>query len=432
MATLPVPLSLLLTREVYYEWHDAVAIVAQLIGQMRASGPVERIPEFRLLSLDAGGTVSAVSPQPSTPAMPGAALLLQQLLSGKEQPTPLRLYAMQAATSDPLPSIDEFAAELAKFERPGRVARLAALHTAAVDRIGTAALEEASRDRAERPLTVKMQPASTERGAASKVPAKSPSAGRPGGGQAVALVVVVAAIVGGGTWFFLRGAPAAAPASVVDGSSPAPDGAGADTAGGPSSGTAIAPAPGTRSAAPPSTRRTSRATTSPVRPSAAVASAETQLARARELFARQEYAAASAAIDRLVEMLGSDHSPQAEELRQLAANLAEVARAAVVEQSAAAARTYRSGDPGVTDPVPLAYLPRKPDPSTPPERLQVLEVQISPSGVVESAKFVMNRPSFRNSWWTSAAKAWRFQPATKDGQPVRFLMRIVMDDSASR
>jgi hypothetical protein len=153
--------------------------------------------------------------------------------------------------------------------------------------------------------------------------------------------------------------------------------------------------------------------------------------RARELFQHQEYAAAGVAFDRVVELLGAEPSPQAEEIRQIARSLAEVSRAAIAEQAEAAAREYRTGDAGVVDPVPLAYLPPKPSPNTPPEMLQVLELHVNAVGTVDSAKFVMNRPSFRNSWWTSAAKAWRFNPATKDGKPVRFVMRIVMDDSAT-
>jgi hypothetical protein len=161
------------------------------------------------------------------------------------------------------------------------------------------------------------------------------------------------------------------------------------------------------------------------------ARADAEMVRARELFQRQEYAAAGVAFDRVVELLSNEPSPQAEEVRQIARSLAEVSRAAIAEQAEAALLEYRTGDAGVVDPVPLAYLPPRPSPNTPPEMLQVLEVHVNAVGTVDSAKFVMNRPSFRNSWWTSAAKAWRFNPAMKDGKPVRFVMRIVMDDSAT-
>ena len=185
---------------------------------------------------------------------------------------------------------------------------------------------------------------------------------------------------------------------------------------------------GPETATPPSTaKRVPRRRTA--REAAATAGAE--MVRARELFQHQEYAAAGVAFDRVVELLVNEPSPQADEIRQIAKSLAEVSRAAIAERAEAALREYRSGDAGVIDPIPLAYLPPKPSPNTPPEMLQVLEVHVNAVGTVDFAKFVLKRPSFRNSWWTSAAKAWRFNPATKDGQPVRFVMRIVMDDSAT-
>jgi TonB family protein len=92
-------------------------------------------------------------------------------------------------------------------------------------------------------------------------------------------------------------------------------------------------------------------------------------------------------------------------------------------------REYRAGDPGVVEPVALARLPRKPDPSTPRDRLQVLEVHVNTDGTVESARFIMRPPTYRNRWWVSAAKSWRFRPALKDGKPVRFVMTIPFDEA---
>lgn len=420
----PVPLPMLITRELSYDWHDAVAIVAQLIAQARAGGALpSTLPEFRLLSLEEGGAVTAVSPEPSMPAMPGAAQLLQQLLSGRDQPPPLRLYAMQAATSEPTPTIEAFAEELAKYERPGRMTRLATLYNQAFDAIGSTALLEAARDRAERPLTVKTA-GSTATAAAAATAAqaakKKPAAKKAGQDQdntafnAALVVILVAVVVGGGAWYYLQLPAPPAPAPVVEATPPAP-------------------------AAPAPPRRAARSTTAGVEeapagsaglPAAGTVAAERQLAAAREMLARQEYASASTALERVLDMLRADRSPQAEEIRRAASGLIDISKAAGGEQLLGAAdRVYRSGDPGVTDPVPFSYLPPKPDPGTPPEQLQVLEVLINADGNVDSAKFVMNRPSFRNSWWTAAAKAWRFEPATKDGRPVRYVMRIVMDDS---
>src|SRR6476661_2844840 len=107
-----VPVSLLLTKDVSFEWHDAVAIVAQLVAQVREDIPFAqpRIPELRAITLEETGRLSL-----STHAQ-----ILQQLLSGSDQPPPLRLYLMQALTSEPVPTLGAFADELLKWERPNR------------------------------------------------------------------------------------------------------------------------------------------------------------------------------------------------------------------------------------------------------------------------------------------------------------------------
>jgi hypothetical protein len=429
MSTPSVPLSMLLTKDVPYEWHDGVALVAQLVAQVRSQlppGAQGRVPDLRGVTLEEHGTLTlSQSAEQAMPAMPGAAQLLQQLLSGKEQPAPLRLFGMQAATAEPPLTLDAFADELAKWERPNRVAKLAALYFRAFNQIGPAALTDEMKAREDRALVASTARQATSGGASSKTKRANASRTSTGSNRTTiigALVVAAALIVAGAEWFvFGRTAPVAP----VEQSASAPDAEAAAPEDKPSVPSSLPGAAVARTRQPPRQRPAEP-------PSPVVASAETELARARALFERQEYAAASIAFERVLAMLGTENSPQAEEIRQIARSLAEVAHAAVVEETEAANREYRTGDPGVNDPVPFGYLPTKPDPNTPPDRLQVLEVHVNTNGSVESAKFVMNRPSFRNSWWISAAKAWRFRPATKDGKPVHFVMRIVMDDSAAQ
>ncbi len=424
-----VPIAMLLTKDVAYEWHDGVALAAQLVAQVRADIPHAdgRIPDLRGVTLEGTGALAlSAHPEHSMPAMPGAAQLLQQLLSGKEQPTPLRLFAMQAATAEPPMSLALFAEELEKWERPNRLAKLGALYQRAFAQIGPAALTDEAKLREARAQEAMRGPVTSGGAAAPAAAAKTkPAAATTPAGQNAQAVTVTAVIIGvvmlaaaGGAWF------------VLNGRRPAPQPAGtASSETTPSDGPTI---PAGSSGSSPAARRAARPQESAVQPSAVVASAEAELARGRQLFARQDYAAAAAAFDRVLQILAREPGPQLEELRQVARSMAEVSRAAIAEQVAAATREYRVGDEGVIDPVALGFLPPKPDPATPAERLQVLEVRINTSGTVDSAKFVMNRPSFRNTWWISAAKAWRFTPATRNGQPVRFVMRIVMDDSAGR
>ena len=414
---------MLLTKDVSYEWHDGVALAAQLVAQVQSDIPnaQSRIPDLRAVTLEENGTLTlSAHPDHAMPAMPGAAQILQQLLSGKEQPAPLRLFAMQAATAEPTPTLDSFADELLKWERPNRRAKLSALYFRALEQIGAAALTEEARAREERIYSAQqdVRPAAPAPAKKKKKPApKNP--GSANRSQAVGLAIIaLALVVGGAAWYVLgRPSPRVLLDRVTGTSQPAPpeENAAAVTEPETDDSALDVEAGATKADRPGSGRHRRRGD---------------GCARAN-CFSSQEYAAAGVAFDRVVELLVNEPSPQAEEVRQIAKSLAEVSRAAIAEQAEAASREYRSGDAGVIDPIPLAYLPPKPSPNTPPEMLQVLEVHVNAVGTVDSAKFVMNRPSFRNSWWTSAAKAWRFNPATKDGKPVRFVMRIVMDDSAT-
>ena len=428
MANPSVPLSMLQTKDVPYEWHDGVALVAQLIEQVRPIGLAPApatIPGLESIALETTGwlTLSSDSEQ-ALPAMPGAARVLQQLLSGTDQPPQLRLFVMQAAASDSTDSLDTFADELSKWERPNRVAKLVALHTRALATIGPAALTAESLARQK--LRASRVDRRTEDSRTRSTLRSTLTKPRTSAASLVigAAIVAAAAAVATLEWRYVlgRSVPPAPPpqVAVVDDTAPPADSA----------------PPAERSR--PAARSSGSRSTSSARPvpgaapaSAPVAAAEAELARAQELFDQQDYATARAAFERVLASLGNSSSAQAEEIRQAARNLDEVARAAVDAAAVNAAQEYRSSNPGVVAPIPEAYLPPKPDPRTPPEQLQVMELRINAQGFVDSAKFVINRPTYRNAWWPAAAKTWKFKPATKDGRAVRYVMRIVMDDSDS-
>jgi hypothetical protein len=409
-----VPLSTLLTSDTPYEWHDAVAIVAQLLDQVRADIPHPadtHIPDVVGITLEGTGVLTlALRPGHTFPLMPGAAQLLQQLLSGREQPTLLRLFAMQAATADPPMPAEQFVQELARWERPNRAQKLVGLHGRATQHIGEVGLQVARQAQAALPAVIE------------EPPKTAPKRSGPSGMRGVLIVgaALLAGVGAGAVAWMITAQPATEVAQDAASAEPgAAPGADIELRGGSDTpADAARPAPVEPARAARRRRETQIAETQ----------ANALMGEARQLFDRQQYAEARLLFGRIIELLREYDSPLASELRDLASRMAEVARAAVMDAEAAAALEYKAGDPGVVEPVPLSILPAAPRRGADPSSLEVLEVHIDQAGAVESARLVVDQPSFRSRWMVSAAKTWRFKPATKDGAPVRFVKRIVLDD----
>jgi len=218
--------------------------------------------------------------------------------------------------------------------------------------------------------------------------------------------------------------------------------------------------------------------------------AEEEFGRARDLFDRKKYAAAADGFQRVITILSDGElTPSASTLRSMATEMVFVSRAALasapgpqahmagdasviepvpLQQSIPAPpapdlspdpRVYAAGDAGVIEPVPLKqyipprpapdlspdprvyvagdagviepvplkqYIPPHPAPDVSPSDLSVLELLIDSRGAVEWVHLRNPKNRYRDAWWLSAAKAWRFRPALKDGQPVKFLERILI------
>jgi hypothetical protein len=90
---------------------------------------------------------------------------------------------------------------------------------------------------------------------------------------------------------------------------------------------------------------------------------------------------------------------------------------------------FTSDDDGVSEPVLIRpYLPPVARGGTPSEVLGVLDVLVDAHGAVETVHLRSPSNRYRERWWVFAAKQWVFQPALKNGQPVRFLKRIPLTD----
>lgn len=120
--------------------------------------------------------------------------------------------------------------------------------------------------------------------------------------------------------------------------------------------------------------------------------------------------------------------------RRERADAEAAAQATAAAAAAAAARatpevmTYGSESPGVTPPVTIAQaLPPVPaDIAKFGDGRGVLEVTIEATGQVSS---VVVRESLNPSYdrlAVDAARRWQYKPATKDGQPVRFVKRVAI------
>ena len=89
-----------------------------------------------------------------------------------------------------------------------------------------------------------------------------------------------------------------------------------------------------------------------------------------------------------------------------------------------ASALFDSSDVNVTPPVTLR--PRVPTiaDAASSETVGVVEAIVSATGVVEKVKLLSPPESIHQSMILSAIKTWRFRPATKDGQPVRYRQLI--------
>ena len=70
------------------------------------------------------------------------------------------------------------------------------------------------------------------------------------------------------------------------------------------------------------------------------------------------------------------------------------------------------------------HLPSRPPSSVQSEQLGVLELVVSHRGAVDHVRLISPDNRYQDRMIVAAAKTWRFQPATKDGRPVRWLARI--------
>jgi TonB family protein len=165
-------------------------------------------------------------------------------------------------------------------------------------------------------------------------------------------------------------------------------------------------------------------------------------ATAKAAFDRKDYAAATeqfAGLNAILRDADLDQMPGLADLRVLAAGFLDLARSAAPPPSApkpdvsatppppAVPHVYDGSEPGVTAPVikrqDMPRWPANPMQAIPTKR-GMLEVLINEEGKVESAMVRQALDPTYDEMLLAATRAWRYDPALKDGQPVKFVKRI--------
>jgi len=398
------------------DWHEAVAVGAAL-GELLADSRAAACPRPVDITLLPSGDLRVTGAgHVDGSAAAGVAHLLGQLLEAAPYPAELRVLveafaADRRSGSAGVDAVTEFVSELAFFERPGRREVLSTVAQRAEP-----ALERAQRAAALEALTERTRLAAAGR----PVPAALEAAGEPddagdgrewdppqGGGAgrllvpaAVGLTAFLVVAYTATAWLD-RPAPPSPRAEMVEDDLPISGPAGAAPA-------ASAATPGAarpRPSGPPAHERTP------------AGSAPSRAADAATVSAAPAAAQAPAAPPRAVDVVVAERDGRVVPSR--------VAPLRSAPRATPSGQVYQTGDPQVTPAVLIRpHLPETLPPDVPEEQIGTLEFIVTESGAVEHVHLVSPANRYQERMLVAAAKNWQFQPAIRDGRPVRFRTRI--------
>jgi hypothetical protein len=434
-----VSLTDLRARNVVPTWQEGVAVVQELLHTLAAQGPVDRLPDMRHVALIANGEVVALPGNPSGDhPVRHLARMLQMLLEGASAPPQLEQFVAANLTNPPeIASVEEFSAQLAFFERPGRRTDVEQLVSRAMSTDAQFRAEEELRrlktkaaEAAEQPKPEQAQAAPTAR-----------RRRRARHGAAVAVMAMAAFAVAVGAWWAADSVTLTllSPAGVQGGDRAADDAPGE---------AAIA---GGRSSSGKDDRRATQAASPRARATGVRASGGGDIgARGRrQLHTRSAQASPGGASPQSSRSRSTEGIATASPSRN--ASSAAVSTQSTARPAAAGATSpqvrmevttpavtgeppmsvatstevgtivYTAGDEGVMPALLLRpLLPAEPPPDVPPSQIGTLELVVNEQGDVERVRLISPMNRFHERMLVAHAKTWKFRPALRDGRPVKY------------
>lgn len=393
-------LSDILGRNVAMEWFEAVAIVREVADCVDDPSGRPGVPELDQVHISPDGAITLSGTARKDDPVRRLGQLLQACLVQSEPPVQLRLTASQATAPEPaFSSIRDFSDALAYFERPDRRAVIRQLYTRSQSMPSTPpvlvptldVIAPLQRDEQKKPVPKPVERQAPRRGVAA---------------LAAGVVLVVAT-----TTYTQLGSSGPTQADVSAIAQKASDAVGTTLVKGISAVSEtvglgrLAPIEGTPGSrpAPAVTPPAVAATTGAARRRSTTPSASRPL----QLFDLEAVSPVSVGLPVAMPMVSHDSS----------AALPPVSSPVTAPDET----VYSASDPTITPPIGVRpQLPRVLPEEISRDRLSQIELIVLPDGTVGTVKLLGERRSVLEGMLLSAAKAWKFKPAEKDGRPVTY------------
>jgi outer membrane biosynthesis protein TonB len=399
----PVRVSDVLARGVPIRWDEAVALLQEILETITAGGGDEApMPAFEDVLLDEQGGVRVSASRRGERGPVAAGRALHTLLATADIPLPLRLFVTQANAPETHKTLKAFAEALAYFGKPGR----ADLIRAICERYRSTAPAASTASAPGRPATPPLPPNPARGDQVLEQRRTAPQWLMP---AAVAVCVASLAAV---IWFGMLGGGAGSAAA-----------------------SAVAEATDATAEATPTSKDASTSQKNGKRPGpkgtvAQRSPAPTTGARSQstpgDRAPRRDVVRESSAplFDPSTARANDALEAQARETTKATIPLIPASREYVIAPRENEATTiYSAADADVQPPVmmypslpPTVFVARNADVTV----INRMELVIAPDGTVERVRLVNGPTRMPDMMLLSGAKLWKFSPATRNGEAVRY------------